>query len=622
MLALLLTAAASARASAATITEFPTGNATPAPGALIDGGDGHLWFVDTNALGRISGDGTVKEFPITPPLPPGADLHAIVPGANGVMWFDVDGMAQDIGKLAPDGTITLFAAGTNGLNVGAIPNEMTTGPDGTVWFTDDGGGMAPIPAIGRITPAGVIKEFTYPNPMPQFESISPGNDGNIWVTDRGQTPAVAKVTPDGTITPFTIGAAPNQMPDGLTPGPDNKMWFTDEGTPAAIGTVPENGPAAEPTTENTNTGMQMGSRPDSIIAGSDGRLWFADQYSTKPQIGAVTPASAAVTEYPLGGVPQGITLGIDGNVWVTQHSLTLTNPEAVVRVKPDGTSTPFSDGLPATADLTEQEIVSGPDGNLWFVDGGTKEIGRAAVQLAPTATTGAASSVGAVTASVAGAVNPRGAATTVSVQYGGSSVLGSTVSAGTLAASGTASPVTAALASLPAGSTIFYRVVATNAYGTATGAIQTFKTAAATKITNPPNPTITTTATVGDHRIALVTPSPSVCTAKSKSLTSKLSSSRIPGSKAAKVRFVSASLFIDRGAKHVRHKTKRSHGKKIRIKVTVFTANKVVRKLPAQPSLRLGGLRSGQHTLNVKLLFKKGKNTAVRKTIRVHFHVC
>jgi virginiamycin B lyase len=623
MLALLMTAAASAAASAATITEFPTGNATPAPSGLIDGGDGNLWFVDTNALGRISANGTVKEFPIS--LPPGADLHAVVPGANGVMWFDVVDMAHDIGKLTPDGTITLFAPdGTNGLNMGALPNEMTTGPDGTVWFTDDGGGMAPIPAIGRITPAGVIKEFTYPNPMPQFESITPGNDGNIWVTDRGQHPAIAKVTPDGTITPFTIGAAPNQMPDGLTPGPDNKMWFTDEGTPAAIGTVPENGPATEPTTENTNTGMQIGSRPDAITAGADGRLWFIDQYSTNPQVGAVTPATAAVTEYPLGGVPQGIALGIDGNVWVTQHSLMPPAPEAVVRVKPDGTSTPFSDGLPATADLTEQDIVSGPDGNLWFVDGGTKEIGRAAVQLAPTATTGAASSIGSVTASVAGTVNARGAATKVSVQYGGSSVLGSTVSAGTLTASATASPVTAALASLPAGSTIFYRVVATNAFGTANGAIQTFKTAPATTTTNP-SKTTTTTSTVGDHRIVLITPSSSACTAKSKSLPIKLSSSVIQGSKAAKVSFVSAALFVDRGVKHIRHKTKRSHGKKIRVKVTVFTANKVVRKLPAQPSLRLSGLPSGQHTLNVRLLFEKGKKgskTPVRKAIHVHFRVC
>ena len=505
--------------------------------------------------------------------------------------------------------------------MGAIPNEMTTGPGGTVWFTDDGGGTAPIPAIGRITSDGVIKEFTYPNPMPQFESITPGDDGNVWVTDRGQHPAVAKITPDGTITPYTIGAAPNQMPDGLTPGPDNKMWFTDEGSPAAIGTVPENGPAAEPATEGNN-GMQAGSRPDSIIAGSDGRLWFADQYSTSPKLGAVTPAGTIVTEYPLGGVPQGIALGIDGNVWVTQHQV---GAEAVVRVKPDGTANAFTDGLPATADLTEEDIVSGPDGNLWFVDRGTNRIGRADVQLAPTATTGAASSIGALTATVTGSVNPRGAPTTVSVEYGGSSVLGSKMSAGTLTASPTASPVTAALSALPAGSTVFYRVVATNAYGTATGAIQTFKTAAAKPIVIPPKPTATTTTTtttVGDHRITLVTPSPSACTARSKSLAIKLTASGIRGSRAAKVRFVSASLFLDRGVKHIRHRTKRSHGKKIRVKVTVFTANKVVRKLPAQPSLRLGGLRAGRHSLNVKLLFRKGKKTPVRKTMRVHFRVC
>jgi hypothetical protein len=127
---------------------------------------------------------------------------------------------------------------------------------------------------------------------------------------------------------------------------------------------------------------------------------------------------------------------------------------------------------------------------------------------------------------------------------------------------------------------------------------------------------------VGDHQIVLITPSPSACTARTKSLTVKLSSSTIQGSKAAKVRFVSAALFVDRGIKHIRHRTKRSHGKTIRIKVTVFTANKVVRKLPAQPSLHLGGLASGQHTLNVRLLFRKGRKTPVRKTIHVHFRVC
>jgi hypothetical protein len=88
-----------------------------------------------------------------------------------------------------------------------------------MWF--DVNGLAQ--EIGELTPDGVIKEFTYPNAMPQFEAITPGTDGNIWITDRGQTPAIAKITPSGTITPYTIGAFPNTMPDKLTPGPDNKI---------------------------------------------------------------------------------------------------------------------------------------------------------------------------------------------------------------------------------------------------------------------------------------------------------------------------------------------------------------------------------------------------------------
>jgi streptogramin lyase len=608
MLALLMTAAASAAASAAPITEFSTGLPTgSSPDSLTTGVDGNLWFVDTAGIGRITAAGQIlPEFPVT--LAPGAFLHEIVPGGDGNMWFDINGLAQAIGKVTPAGQITEVTPGMGGLNTGAIPTEMTAGPNGTVWFMDASNTN---PSIGRISASGVITEFPYlGDPVPNFESITPGADGNIWFTDRGNVPAVVKVTPDGTITPYDIGT----MPDGLTPGSDGQMWFTDEGSPAAVGHVPENGPATE-----SPDGLQMGSRPDAIILGGDGNTWFADQYSANPMIGRVTSAGS-VTEFPLSGPPQDITLGIDGNIWATQ-----INPSAIDQITPAGSATRFTDGLSAGADLTETDIAVGPDGNLWFVDKGTpKAIARADVQLEPTATTGPASSIGAVTATVAGTVNPRGAATTVSFQYGGSSVLGSTMSAGTLKASPTASPVTAALSALPAGSTVFYRVVATNAYGTATGTIQTLKTAPAKPIVIPPNAgaTTTTTTTVGDHRIELVTPSLSACTAKSKSLMVKLSSSAIRGSRGARVRFVSASLFVDRGVKHIRHKTKRSHGKKVRVKVTVFTANKIVRKLPAQPSLRLGGLRSGRHTLNVKLLFEKGKKTPVRKAMHVHFRVC
>jgi virginiamycin B lyase len=605
MLASVLVLAVASAAGATPITEFSSGLPTgSSPDSLTTAPDGNLWFVDTAGIGRITPAGEIlPEFPVT--VAPGAFLNQIVPGGDGNMWFDINGTAQAIGRVTPSGQITEVTPGMAGLNTGAVPTEMTTAPDGTVWFLD---ASTTKPAIGRITVNGAIKEFDYTgHPNPTLESIAPGADGNIWFTDRGSAPAVVKVAPDGTITPFSVGS----MPDGLTPGSDGQMWFTDEGTPAAVGHVPESGPA----TESPN-GLQVGSRPDAIILGSDGNTWFADQLSTSPMIGRVTPA-AAVTEFPLSGPPQDLTLGIDGNVWATQ-----INPSAIDRITPAGVVTPFTDGLAAGSDLTETGITVGPDGNLWFVDKGTpKAIARADVQLPPSASTGAASSIGTFTATVAGTVNPRGAPTTVSFQYGGSSVLGSTVAAGTLAASPTASPVSAALAALPSGSTVYYRVVASNAYGTVMGAIQTFRSGAVTPLTNPRRPgaaTRTVTATLGNRRITLVIGAGAACTRKSRRLKLVLSASTIAHSRAARLRFVSAAVYLDRGVRHVRTRLVRGH----RRRVVSYTANATVHKLPARRSLRLAGLRSGRHTLKVKLRFAKGKHVPARKTLIVRFPVC
>jgi virginiamycin B lyase len=609
IVALLMMAAASAAANAAPITEFSSGLlAGSDPSSLTPGPDGNVWFTDpgtTKAIGRITPTGQITEF--TAGLNPGSVPHAIVAGDDGNLWFTDSGTTKAIGRITPTGQITET---TTNLNPGAAPYELTAGASGTLWFTDPGTTQA----IGRIaTSTGAIKEFAYTlDPVPNLDEITGGPDGNVYFTDKGNVPGVGKVAPDGTITEATT--ALTSMPSGVGGGPDGNVWFSDQGAPPAIGRVTPAGVVTEFTHAN---GLQTNSAPDEITGGPDGNVWFDDQLSGSNAVGRVTPAGA-IAEFPTAGTPWKLVNGIDGNLWLLQ-----SQPNAVLRVTPSGSLTGFTAGLSPTADLIDTDITEGADGNAWFVDKGTPTaIARADVQLAPTAQTGPASSVGTLTATVAGTVNPRGAVTTVSVQYGGSSVLGSTVPAGTLKAGPTASPVTAALSALPAGSTVFYRVVATNAYGTATGAIQTLKTAGAKPIVIPPRATVTTTTTVGNHRIALVTPSPSACTAKSKSLPIRLTSSTISGSKAAKVRFVSASLFVDRGVKHVRHRTKRAHGRKVRIKVTVYTANKVVRKLPARPSLRLGALRSGRHTLNVKLLFEKGRKTPVRKTMRVRFRVC
>jgi hypothetical protein len=102
----------------------------------------------------------------------------------------------------------------------------------------------------------------------------------------------------------------------------------------------------------------------------------------------------------------------------------------------------------------------------------------AAAAATPSAITGPVTSVGPTTATATGTVNPNGQATTWYVEYGTSTSYG-TKTANVSAGSGTANTaVSASLTGLTAGTTYHYRVVATNASGTARGSDGIFTTSA------------------------------------------------------------------------------------------------------------------------------------------------
>ena len=83
------------------------------------------------------------------------------------------------------------------LNPGSAVVSMTAGPDGDMWFTDQGTGVTPAtPALGRIDPStGVITEFTNPTGLNASGSpygIGVGADGNVWFTDKSTTKAIGR----------------------------------------------------------------------------------------------------------------------------------------------------------------------------------------------------------------------------------------------------------------------------------------------------------------------------------------------------------------------------------------------------------------------------------------------
>src|SRR6266704_3476957 len=91
-----------------------------------------------------------------------------------------------------------------------------------------------------------------------------------------------------------------------------------------------------------------------------------------PLMGATAAADPTITEYPTptsNSLPYGVTPGPDGNVWFTE-----ANSHNIGRITPIGTITEFP--LPTT-DTSLTSITSGPDGNLWFTEVGyPSRVGR------------------------------------------------------------------------------------------------------------------------------------------------------------------------------------------------------------------------------------------------------
>src|SRR6187397_234092 len=139
------------------------------------------------------------------------------------------GRVESASAAEPLGSITEFTAG---LNSGSSLNVIATGPDGNLWFTDQG----TTNAIGRITTAGQITEFSTglnADSAPSF-GIAGGPDGNLWFTDKGNPQAIGRINPNtNAIDEFNFGGLiPDSIPAGIAAGPDGNLWFADQGNPA------------------------------------------------------------------------------------------------------------------------------------------------------------------------------------------------------------------------------------------------------------------------------------------------------------------------------------------------------------------------------------------------------
>ena len=81
---------------------------------------------------------------------------------------------QSIGRITTSGLVSSYTG--NGIDE---PFDITTGPDGALWFVNDAQGRS---SIGRITTDGAVTNYQDPR-IHEPRGIALGPDGALWFTN-------------------------------------------------------------------------------------------------------------------------------------------------------------------------------------------------------------------------------------------------------------------------------------------------------------------------------------------------------------------------------------------------------------------------------------------------------
>ena len=295
------------------------------------------------------------EFPI---LTPGSSPYDITTGPDGALWF-AESSANKIGRITTAGVITEFPIPT----AGSFPDDIRTGPDGALWFTEFfGKNIGRIPVTATVANPQ-ITEFPTPTATSDPDGITAGPDGALWFVENDAN-KIGRITTAGVFTEFPIPTAGSNARKIAT-GADGALWFTEQTPGNKIGRIPTTATVANPQiTEFPIPTANSG--PYGITTGPDGALWFAEEGTSK--IGRIATAGA-ITEFPiLGSNAAYIVAGPDGALWFTNGA-----GNKIGRFTTGGTFTEFP--VP-TAQSYPWGITTGPDGALWFTESGTNKIGR------------------------------------------------------------------------------------------------------------------------------------------------------------------------------------------------------------------------------------------------------
>lgn len=188
------------------------------------------------------------------------------------------------------------------------------------------------------------------------------------------TPTPPPTPPPAVTSQYPIPTASSD-PAGIALGSDGNLWIT-EFASSKIGQLGHGGKISESVTPSRKAG------PNGIASGSGPNLnlWFTETNLGK--VGQITVGGPPYLEYKMpdsASAPVGITLGADGNMWVTDPGTNSIWRIKQIKKKPFVVFTQYH----LTGNAQPLTITNGPDDALWFTEPGTNRIGRLPISGSP-----------------------------------------------------------------------------------------------------------------------------------------------------------------------------------------------------------------------------------------------
>ena len=277
---------------------------------ITAGPDGNLWFTETTArkIGRITASGAISEFSIPANA---ASPQRIFSGPNGSLWSFNACIFYGCSRFlvtTTAGTSTEISLQVPGA-ASFAPANCTLGADGNVWCTGSETTPSPFSSqfkVARISPTGGYTAFV-PSKGFQGAAIVAAPDGNVWYTweEAGSSTGVARVSPTGVITVFTVPTGKTQSwIFGLAVGADGNLYFADRQTSILYELVLST--ATDSGTATINSGTIGIDIPEDIAAVSS-QAGVSSGIHTAEAAAASCPAGAAFIVRSGGSLFGGIT---------------------------------------------------------------------------------------------------------------------------------------------------------------------------------------------------------------------------------------------------------------------------------------------------------------------------